>query len=344
MAVRYGVIGCGSIAQHRHIPECVANPDSKLVALMDPARERVEALGTKYGVNTYTDYHEMLSSSEVDAVVVATPNSTHAPISLEALHAGKHVLCEKPMATTRQDAAAMVKAAEKSAQYLMIGLNQRLMPPHVRAKEILASGKLGKVLSFRTAFAHPGPEGWSVEGRGTWFFKKGQAAMGVSADLGVHKVDLLHFLLDDEFNEVGGILATLDKRDTDGDLIELDDNAYLTLKTAGGVVGSMIVSWTNYGAEENYTIIYGTKGVLSIGTDATWGVIVDYRNGEREQHKVGTMATNRKQVSSGVIDLFTQCIKTGTPPAINAVEGYKSLDVILTAMEAAKQGKRLKIG
>jgi UDP-N-acetylglucosamine 3-dehydrogenase len=344
MAVRYGVIGCGSIAQHRHIPECVANPDSKLVALMDPARARVEELGAKYGVNTYTDYHELLNSHDVDAVVVATPNATHAPISLEALHAGKHVLCEKPMATTRQEAAAMVKAAEKSEKYLMIGLNQRLMPPHVRAKEILASGKLGKLLSFRTAFAHPGPEGWSVEGQQTWFFKKGQAAMGVTADLGVHKVDLLHFLLGDEFTEVGGILATLDKRDSDGDLIELDDNAYLTLKTAGGIVGSMIVSWTNYGAEENYTIIYGTKGVLSIGTDPTWGVIVDYRNGEREQHKVGAIATNQKQVSSGVIDLFTHCIKTGTPPAINAVEGYKSLDVILTAMEAAKQGKRLKIG
>jgi len=344
MAIGYGVIGCGAIAQRRHLPECADNPDSKLVALADPAKARVEDLAAEYGAKAYTDYRELLKSPEVHAVVVAGPNSLHAAMSMEALAAGKHVLCEKPMATTREDAAAMVKAAEKSKTFLMIGLNQRLMPPHVRAKEILASGKLGKVLAFRTAFQHPGPEGWSVDAGKSWFFQKGQAAMGVTGDLGVHKADLLRWLLGQEFSEVAGFISTLDKRDSEGNLIDLDDNAFLKLKTTGGIVGSMILSWTNYGPEENYTIVYCTKGVLSIGIDPGWGVIVDYRNGEREQHKVGAIATNTKQVASGVIDLFTHCIKTNTPPEINAVEGYKSLDVILTAMDAAKQGKTLKIG
>jgi UDP-N-acetylglucosamine 3-dehydrogenase len=168
--------------------------------------------------------------------------------------------------------------------------------------------------------------------------------MGVTGDLGVHKADLLRWLLGQEFAEVGGILATLDKRDPDGNLIDLDDNAYLTLKTAGGIVGSMILSWTNYGAEENYTILFCQNGVLSLGTDPTWGVIVDYRNGEREMHKVGEISTNVKQVASGVIDLFTKSIKENKPPEIDGNEGYKSLDVILTAMDAAKAGKTLKVG
>ena len=344
MAVRYGIIGCGAIAQRRHIPECMANPDSQLVALADAAKPRVEELGAKFGAKAYTDYREMIKSPDVDAVVVAGPNALHASMSLEALAAGKHVLCEKPMAITREEATAMVRAAEKSKSFLMIGLNQRLMPPHVRAKEILAGGKLGKVLAFRTAFQHPGPEGWSVDAGKSWFFQKGQAAMGVTGDLGVHKADLLRWLLGQEFAEVSGIITTLDKRDAEGKLIDLDDNAFLKLKTDGGIVGSMILSWTNYGPEENYTILYCTKGVLSIGIDPGWGVIVDYRNGEREQHKVGEMSTNIKQVASGVIDLFTHCIKTGTPPEIDAMEGYRSLDVILTAMDAAKEGKTLKIG
>ena len=227
----------------------------------------------------------MLADPSIDAVVVAGPNSLHATQTIEALNAGKHVLVEKPMATTREDAKAMIDAAKKNGKFLMIGLNQRLMPPHVKAKKILQSGRSATSLPSAPRFKHPGPEGWSVDAGKSWFFKKGQAFMGVTGDLGVHKADLLRWLLGQEFTEVGGILSTLDKRDSEGKLIDLDDNAYLTLKTGGGITGRMILSWTNYGPEENYTVIYGQHGVLSLGTDPTYGVVVDYRNGERELHK-----------------------------------------------------------
>src|ERR1700709_2511441 len=143
MPVQYGVIGCGAIAQRRHIPECIANPESKLVALADPVAERVAELAAKYGVKAYADYQDMLKNPDVDAVVVAGPNSLHAQQSIDALNAGKHVLCETPMATTRDDAKAMLDAAKKSGKFLMIGLNQRLMPPHIKAKKILERGELG---------------------------------------------------------------------------------------------------------------------------------------------------------------------------------------------------------
>lgn len=343
MPVKYGVIGCGAIGQRRHIPECVANSASKLVALADPLKDRVESVAAKYGAAAFTDYRQMLKHAEIDAVVVAGPNSLHAEQAIAALNAGKHVLCEKPMATSRADAKAMIKAADKNRKFLMIGLNQRLMPTHMKAKEILKSGRLGKVLTFRTAFQHPGPEGWSVDAAKSWFFKKGQAFMGVTGDLGVHKADLMRWLLGQEFAEVGGFISTLDKRTPDGKLIGLDDNAIISMRTTGGVIGTMIVSWSNYGAEDNCTIVYCTKGVLSMGTDPVYGVIVDYRNGEREMHKVGETATNTKQVASGVIDLFTRCIATNKPPEIDGIEGYRALDVILTAMEAAEAGRMMKV-
>jgi UDP-N-acetylglucosamine 3-dehydrogenase len=345
MPVRYGIVGCGAIAQRRHIPECVNNPNSTLVALCDPNLERAEGISKAYGgvAKCYTDYSEMLKDPDIDAVVVSGPNSLHAAQSIEALAAGKHVLCEKPMATSREDAKAMLAAAAKAGKYLMIGLNQRLMSPHKRAKEILDSGRLGRVIAFRTAFQHPGPEGWSVDGGKSWFFQKGSAFMGVTGDLGVHKADLLRWLLGQEFTEVAGFISTLDKKGPDGKLIDLDDNAFLKLKTDKGVLGSMILSWTNYGPEENYTILFCEKGVLSIGTDPTYGVVVDYRNGEKELHKVGEIATNTKQVPSGIIDSFTAAIEAKTPPAIDGMEGYRSLDVILTAMDAAKAGKTLKL-
>jgi len=345
MSVRYGVVGCGAIAQRRHIPECVHNTNSSLAALCDPNATRIEEISKAYGgvAKCYTDYAEMLKDAEIDAVVVAGPNSLHASQTIAALEAGKHVLVEKPMATTREDAKAMMAAAKKTGKYLMIGLNQRLMPAHKRAKEILDSGRLGRVLAFRTAFQHPGPEAWSVDGGKSWFFQKGSAFMGVTGDLGVHKADLLRWLLGQEFIEVGGFISTLDKKTPEGKLIDLDDNAFLKLKTDKGVLGSMILSWTNYGPEENYTILFCEKGVLSIGTDATYGVIVDYRNGEKELHKVGEIATNTRQVPSGVIDSFTESILNKIPPMIDGREGYCSLDVILTAMDAAKEGRVMKI-
>ena len=346
MPVRFGIIGCGAIGQRRHIRECAANENCQLVALCDIKKTRVEEFAEKYKATPFTDYKEMLKGAELDAVVVGTPNKWHAPMTIDAFGAGKHVLVEKPMAGTRDEARAMMDAAAKAKKYLMIGLNQRLMPPHVKAKEILDGGRLGRVLMFETTFKHPGPEFWSVDGANSWFFRKNEAIMGVTGDLGVHKADLLRYLLGQEFTEVCGFIGTLDKKDpTTGKPLALDDNAFLSLRTEKGAIGTMTISWTNYGGmEDNDTRIYCEHGGLVIGGDPKFGVVVYHNNGDREFHKLGAISTNTQQVSSGVIDLFAKCILEKKPPAIDGMEGYKSLDVILTAMEAAQQGKTMKIG
>ncbi len=346
MAIKVGVIGCGAIGQRRHLPELAANPEAAIVAVCDVKQSRSEQIAKLYGATAYTDHRQLLMAAGLDAVVIGTPNKYHAPQTLDALAAKKHVLVEKPMAGTREEARAMIAAAEKNARFLMVGQNQRLMPPHAKAKEILDAGKLGRPISFQTTFKHPGPDGWSVDGAKSWFFKKPEAIMGVTGDLGVHKADLMRFLLGEEFVEVNGFIGTLDKKDpATGNAIAVDDNAFLSLKTESGVIGSMTISWTNYGGiEDNGTTIFCENGVLQIGTDPQYGVIVSYKNGQREMHKLGTVATNTKQTNSGVSDLFINAIITNTPPTIDGEEGYKSLDVILTAMESAAMGKTLKIG
>ena len=346
MPVRYGVIGCGAIGQRRHIPECANNKNAVLVAVCDINAARAEEVAGKFGAEqTYTDHRAMLQTADIDAVVVGTPNYLHAPQTIDALKAGKHVLVEKPMATTRAEARAMIAAAARAKKFLMVGQNQRLMSPHVKAREILASGRIGKVLSFRTAFKHSGPEHWSIENsNNVWFFRKKEAVLGVTGDLGIHKADLMRYLLQEEIVQVSGILATLDKRDHTGKLIQTDDNALITCKTESGIPGSIIISWTNYGEPEaNYTIIYGSKGVMMLATDPAYGVIVRMQNGNEDRYKVGAVATNEKQVTSAVLDTFTDCILKNKPPVIDGAEGYKSLDVILTAIEAAQQGKTLKV-
>ncbi len=343
MPVKFGIIGCGAIAQRRHIPELAGNPDAKVVALCDPVPGRAAELAKKFGGQPFTCHKEMLAEADLDAVVVCGPNWLHASQTLDALKAGKHVLVEKPMACTRAEAKAMIAAAKKAGKFLMVGQNQRLMSAHQKAKQILKTGVLGKVLTFRTSFKHPGPDGWSVDGAKSWFFRKAEAVMGVTGDLGVHKADLMRWLLGQEFTSVSAVITTLDKRGADGKILQLDDNAYLLLKTTGCIVGSVEISWSNYGMEDNMTVIYCQKGVMYLGTDREYGVIVQYRNGNKELHKVGEMSTNTKQVGSGVSTAFTRSILAGKKPEIDGMEGYRSLDIILTAMESAKAGKTLKI-
>lgn len=342
--IKYGVIGAGAIAQRRHLPEIHANPNSTVVAIADPVKGRAKEIAECYGAAAYTDHKKLLKEADLDAVVVAGPNALHAPQTIDAFKAGYHVLVEKPMATTKQEAKAMIAAAKKAKKYLMIGMNQRLMPPHVKAKEILQQDKLGKILAFETNFKHGGPDGWSVDGAKSWFFKKAQAVMGVNGDLGIHKADLMRFLLGEEFTHVGGFVTTLDKKYDNGKPINVDDNAYLTLKTDSGVIGSIHISWTNYGnLDDNGTVLHCTHGTMRIGMDPEWGVMVDYRDGTKDRFAVGEMATNEKQVGSGVSDDFTDCILNRRKPTINGDEGYRALQVILTAVEAAKEGVTKKI-
>jgi len=343
MPVKYGIIACGAIGQRRHIPEIAANPDSKISALCDPLPGRAAEVAKKFGGQAFTCHKEMLAEADIDAVVVCGPNWLHAPQTLDAFKAGKHVLVEKPMACTRAEAKAMIAAGKKAGKFLMVGQNQRLMSAHQKAKQILDTGVLGKVLTFRTSFKHAGPDGWSLDGAKSWFFKPEAAVMGVTGDLGVHKADLMRWLLGQEFSQVSAVITTLDKRTPDGKLLQLDDNAYLLLKTTGGILGSVEISWTNYGMEDNMTVIYCQKGVMYLGIDRDYGVIVQYQNGNKELHKVGEMATNLKQVGSGVADAFTRAILAGKKPEIDGWEGYRSLDVILSAMESAKSGKIVKI-
>lgn len=125
-----GIIGCGKISQYRHIPEYLANEHTKISGYFDLNKERAENLAKEFGGKVYDSYQELLANQNIDAVSVCTPNISHAEISITALKAGKHVLCEKPMATTLEDCQAMVDTAREQSRFLMIGQNQRMAKAH----------------------------------------------------------------------------------------------------------------------------------------------------------------------------------------------------------------------
>ena len=342
--IKIGIIGCGKIAQKRHIPEYLDNENSQLAGFYDLNLERAGALAEEFGGTAYKSYEELLASADIDAVSVCTANHAHAEITIAALKAGKHVLCEKPMATTLEDCEAMVKTAKETGKFLMLGHNQRLAKAHVKAKELIHSGLIGEIISFRTIFGHSGPETWSIDpGKNVWFFDKSKAAMGAMADLGIHKTDLIHFLTGEYVVETTALLDTLDKRYANGELINVDDNAFCIYKLSNGAVGTMTASWTYYGKEDNSTILYGTKGIMRIYEDPVYSIKVTTRDEEEILFQIDQIQTNDNQTKSGVIDLFIDCLVENKEPEISGAEALKTMRVIFASLESSKTNRTIEI-
>ncbi len=344
--LKIGIIGCGKITEVRHAPEYADNKDCKIVAFYDNRIEKAEEMAKEYGAVACKNLDELLDM-DLDAVSVCVANFAHADVSIQALNKGLHVLCEKPMATTVEDCEAMIAAAKKNNVQLMIGQNQRFSKAHVKAREIISSGAIGEVLSFRTCFGHPGPEGWTGNAN-SWFFDKKQAHFGAMADLGVHKTDLIHYLLDDEIVSVFAQIRTLDKKYPDGSLISVDDNSYCIYETKKGAIGTMHVSWTFYGNEDNSTIIYGTKGILKCYCDSDSSLIFEKNDGTIERFELDKMTSNKEQTNNGrtnteVIDNFVSAIVNKKEVPITGFSASKAMRVVVAAEESAKTNTMIKV-
>jgi len=256
--LRVGVIGAG--VGKAHLAGYRACPEAELVALCDMDAERLKAVADQYQVpQRFTDYHEMLASAGIDAVSVALPNNLHAPVSIAAMKAGKHVLCEKPLAATLSDAEAMVAASQATGRKLMITFYYRYRGDAQYIKRMMEGGELGRVYHVRA--------GWmrrrGIPKPGGWFTRKAMSGGGPLIDLGVHILDLtMWFLGYPEVATVTGVthnaLASLGKgaampfRVQDYDVEDLAA-AFLRLKNGASI--SLEISWaSNSSASDDYFV------------------------------------------------------------------------------------------
>lgn len=341
-----GVIGCGSIARMRHAVEYFNNTEVNIVGFTDFNKDRAQAMADDFGGKVFASDDDMLNDSSIDAVSVCVANAYHAEITIKALNHGKHVLCEKPMAITLKDCEDMLEAANKNGKRLMIGHNQRFAPAHKRAKEILDSGEMGNVISYTTTFGHKGPEMWSVDkGSNTWFFKKSAAAFGSMADLGIHKIDLMRYLIGGKVESVYAALATLDKKFEDGTPIEVDDNSVELIKFEKGALGTVTTSWTHYGEECNATTLYCEKGILYLYNNPKYSLEIVHESGEKESFELDKIQTNDDdvQVNSGVIDTFVDGVLNDKKTIIDAEEALESMKVVFACVESAQKGCMVKL-
>lgn len=344
--LKVAVVGCGKIASLRHAPEYAANPQCELIGFYDVDRSRAKTLADHFGGSVFSSLNE-LAESDADAVSICTANIHHSQNTVFLLRAGKHVLCEKPMAVTRDECESMLAEAYKADRRLLIGLNQRFSQTHVAAREKILSGAIGRPIAFHTAFTHPGPEIWTGMSN-TWFFDKRIAAFGAMADLGVHKADLIHYLLGEHITRVTAHAITLDKRLPDGELISVDDNCFCILETKSGITGQLHAGWTNYGQEDNSTVIYGTEGVLKLYCDKTHSLILETADGRVIAESPDVQLTNEEQLAgstrnTGVIDEFVSAVIQNRPSRIDASEAVHAMRVLFASAESSRLHKPIHI-
>lgn len=318
--MKVAVIGCGTIANSAHIPAYMANPDVEIKYFCDILPHKAEAAVEKYGCGTaVVDYHDVLADPEIEAVSVCTPNKEHSRISIDALAAGKNVLCEKPAARTYAEALAMQEAQHKSGKVLNIGVVNRFNGAVNKVREMIQRGDLGEVYHVYVCFrAHR-----SIPGLGGAFTTKAIAGGGVLIDWGVHYLDIVMYCTGDPkaktvtcnaYSKLGvdmpnyvyeGMWAE-DTKDLNG-TYDVDDFVTGFVRTDGPSI-SFNGAWAqNIGIGESYIDFIGTKaGIrLNYGGDFTvWSTCCGSLCSFKPKFQ-------QIQPFQNEIDSFIRCIRTG---------------------------------
>jgi myo-inositol 2-dehydrogenase/D-chiro-inositol 1-dehydrogenase len=249
--LKIGMIGTGRIARvHANAYKTVQG--GKLVACADVYYDTAKSFANDYGLDSYTDYNELLARKDINGVIIATPNGLHAEQMIAAAKAGKHVFCQKPIALTLEDAGKMIAVAEETGIIFQIGFMLRFTPPMPQVYETIKSGKIGDIVAIRAAIF-----GW--EPANEWFYMKDQGG-GVILDTLIHFADLVRWLGGDVervYSEGGAYILEGAKKH------KSPDNAAVMMKHTNGGVSSLFVSWTT-GYGNFFFEVYGTKGTISV--------------------------------------------------------------------------------
>lgn len=256
--IRIGIIGCGMIVQRSHAPKFAEIPGVTITALCDLDAARREKVRAEHAPQAalFEDYHELLQSGLVDAVSVATPVYLHGPMTLAALQAGCHVLCEKPMAMSQAESAEMVAAAQSAGKVLQINLSRRYDPFYQGVGKLVSEGRIGEPRHVRAIRVHTTApdEGWSPGAR--WFVTRSMGG-GIVGDIGVHVGDMMRWYM----GEVRSVRALTATRRPDIDVV---DNATALFEFENGATGVLELSWTSPANHMSFEI-FGTEGILHVG-------------------------------------------------------------------------------
>ncbi len=325
--LRVGLVGCGGLGA-RHAQNVATIKGAEITAVSDFFLESAEKLAAALESNpaAYSDHRKMLEHSDLDAVIVVTPNHTHAAISVDAANAGTHVFCEKPMALTVEDCDAMIAAAGQAGVILMIGYVRRYQSAYKEMKRRVADGRIGLIRMAHAVRLGRGAPG-GVRG---WQSKR--ATYGGQFSMYSHELDQLAWLA----GEVRAVHAVMDSgSDAEADI---EDNIFIGIEFAGGAIGSLSSSRV-YPVNSYELGVAGTKGALKITKGGSDGPLYySRRGGEIEEIQVPT-----NDGFADELEDFFHCIREGRQPEPDGLAGRRVLAIAMAAHEAARTGRRTEV-
>lgn len=334
--LRVGVIGLG--LGRMHLAGYARNEEVNVIGLADVDAGRLRQCAKQYGIaNTFTTYRELLKLKP-DLVSVCLPNYLHARAAIDALKAGAHVLCEKPMATNAAEAQRMVNAAHRSERFLMIALNNRFRTEAQILKKLIEQSALGEIYYAKT--------GWmrrrGIPGAGSWFTQKAKSGGGPLIDLGVHMIDLTRWLMGNPapVSLTGAVYAKFGH--TVPGPFDVEDLATAFIKLDGGITLIAEASWaTHVPSETAYVKLMGTQGGAEIsGNKLTvytemYGELVDVTPAYHPRSWEDCLAAE--------IAHFVECIRAGKTPMSTGEQGLEMMKILKGIYKSAEQEKTVKI-
>ncbi|MCL2404156.1 MAG: Gfo/Idh/MocA family oxidoreductase [Defluviitaleaceae bacterium] len=351
--LRAGIIGCGGIANNKHMPNLTKTGKAEMVAFCDIIEERAQKAAKEYGTpdaKYYTDYKKLLAENKLDMVYVLTPNKSHSYITIDALEAGNHVMCEKPMAKTAKEARAMVEASKRTGKLLTIGYQTRFFAPSQYIKHTIERGDLGEIYFAKAhALRRRAVPTWGV------FLNEEEQGGGPLIDIGTHALDLTLWYMDNykPKSVMGNVYKKLNSNGVCGnafgpwnpDEFTVEDSAFALITMENGATIILESSWAlnMIDAFEAESTICGTKG----GADMRDGVRI---NGD----DFGRLYIKKPSLNSGGVAFFDgggvdhgtfeqltfiNAITKGTPLIVLPEQACVVTEILEAIYKSAETGK-----
>jgi len=322
--LRIGIIGAG-IAGRRHAEAFARHPRAAIAAVAEIDEAAGRRFAQQFGARHFHDYRDMLDAG-VDAVVICVPHILHLPCATAAAAARAHILMEKPIANTLEDAQAVLDAVERAGTTLMMGYVHRFRPEVSEARRLIIDGQVGRVATALDRFVSG-----SMADTPGWVWNKAQAGGGVLMYGGVHPIDRLRWLLGDEVVEVFARTSTY------GNPTEVEDGVVALLTFASGAAGALYENAPGYGRLGEWTTeVFGTVGALLITT----GAALEYRGATRhERWAYEDDGRFDRQAAE-----FIAAIAERRPPAVTGTDGLRGLEVVLAIYRSAASGRPERVG
>ena len=316
--LRYCIVGLGRISINHFMQGCKLSQHSEVVAFVSGHREKADKLAGDYNVPakniySYANYDEIAHNSDIDAVYIALPNSMHAEYTIRAAKAGKHVFCEKPMATSVEESQAMIDACKAAKRKLMIAYRCQYEPTNLHAIKLIRDGSLGKIQAIESA------NGFN-EKAGEWRLDKKLAGGGPLMDVGIYSLNACRYLTGEEPAGLEGHCTVVDH---DGRFTSVEENCGWTMRFPSGVVASCN---TTYGAPmDGFIRVHGSKGVLHMEPAFSYQGI-HLKADINGQPPVDDLSTEKDPAQfTREADYFAECVFQDKEPKSDGEEGLRDM-------------------